>query len=77
MSAENAADATEELPERVVRSRNKRATTLHRLDEDAEEPLPACPEGDRDGCDWTDVPSAAYRTYEPCRNPECFGGDWR
>lgn len=62
-----------------VRNRSQYADTLHRLDPDADEPRPACPEADyRPDAEFTDVPLAAYRPhYKLCGNPECFGGDWR
>lgn len=72
------AESGESMPERAVRNPSIRSRSLHRLDEDADEPVPACPEGEyRDDVGWLDVPSAAYPTYEPCRNPECFGREWR
>jgi len=65
------------LPETAVRNSSQFAASLHRIDPDADDPRPACPEGDRPGADFTEVPVTAYRTYDLCRNPECFGGDWR
>jgi hypothetical protein len=67
------------LPERVVRNRSTYATQLHRLDPEAEDPRPACPESDyRTEAEWSEVPRAAYEShYDLCGNPECFGGDWR
>lgn len=65
--------------DRAVRNRSYRAYTLHRQDPDAEEPLPACPEGDyRPDAEFTEVRIAVYRShYDLCQNPECFGRDWR
>jgi len=52
-------------------------STLHRPDEDADEPRPACPEAEiRDDDDFTEVDAAAYPTYDRCQNPECFGEAW-
>jgi hypothetical protein len=65
------------LPETAVRNRSQYAETLHRLDPDADGPKPACPEADRPGADFSPVELAAYRTYDLCQNPECFGGGWR
>ncbi|KOX93405.1 hypothetical protein [Haloarcula rubripromontorii] len=73
------ASAPATLPEKGVRNRSQYADTLHRLDPDADEPQPACPEAEyRSDAEFTDVPIAAYRPhYKLCGNPECFGGDWR
>ncbi|EMA10926.1 hypothetical protein SAMN05443574_102139 [Haloarcula vallismortis] len=73
------ASAPATLPEKGVRNRSQYADTLHRLDQDADEPQPACPEAEyRSDAEFTDVPIAAYRPhYKLCGNPECFGGDWR
>jgi len=67
------------LPEQVVRNRSRFATQLHRQDPDVDEHMPACPEADyREDAEWAEVPAAAYEShYDPCRNPECFGRDWR
>jgi hypothetical protein len=61
-----------------VRNRSQYADTLHRQDPDADEPRPACPEGEyRTDAEFTDVPLAAYPTDNLCDNPECFGREWR
>ena len=65
------------LPDTAVRNCSQFAATLHRDDPEADEPRPACPEADRPGADFTEVSVSAYRTYDLCRNPECFGGEWR
>ena len=71
------ASAPTTLPEKGVRNRSQYADTLHRLDPDADELTPACPEADhRSDADSTEVPIAAYRPhYKLCGNPECFRGD--
>ena len=67
-----------DVPETGVRNRSQYADTLHRQDPDADEPRPACPEAEyREDAEFTDVPVAAYPTYDLCGNPECFGGEWR
>ena len=61
-----------------VRNRSQFADTLHRQDLNADEPHPACPETEcREDAEFTDVPVAAYPTYDLCGNPECFGREWR
>ena len=61
-----------------VRNRSQFADTLHRQDPDANEQRPACPEAEyREDAEFTDVPVAAYPTYDLCGNPECFGRGWR
>lgn len=68
----------EEVPEIGVRNRSQYADTLHRMDATADEPRPACPEGEcRPDAEFTDVSLAAYPTYDLCDNPECFGREWR
>jgi len=64
--------------DRVVRNTSQFArSTLHRLDENADEPRPACPEAEiRDGDDFAEVEPGAYPTYDRCQNPECFGEAW-
>jgi hypothetical protein len=67
-----------DVPETGVRNSSQYADTLHRQDPDADEPRPACPEAEyREDAEFTDVPVAAYPTYDLCGNPECFGGEWR
>jgi len=74
-----AAVATEPDVEEVVVSRRQWASTLHRPDADSEAPRPACPQSDADDHDdYREAPLTALRPhYELCRNPECFGGEWR
>ena len=52
--------------ERAVRNTSQFArSTLHRRDEDADEPRPACVESEiRDADDFTEVDPAAYPTYD-------------
>jgi len=69
--------AGDALPETVVRNRGQYADTLHRLDSEADDPRPACPEGTRPGAEFTDVALNCYPTYKLCGNPECFGGERR
>jgi hypothetical protein len=73
------AASVSDLPETVVRNSGQYATTLHRLDDDAERdrPLPACHEANRDAADFIAVKSACYPTYTLCGNRECFGGEQR
>jgi len=65
------------VPETAVRNRSQFAVTLHRPDPAADNPRPACPEGEyRGNADFTDVPVATYPHYKLCENPECFGSEW-
>lgn len=71
------AETEREVPEVVVRNRSRYADTLHRPAPDSAEPRPACPirQSDRE---YTDVSAASYLGhYALCKNPECFGRDWR
>lgn len=63
----------------VVEGRRQWTSTIHRLDPDADDPRPACPQADADDHDdYRQVAFAAVASHrELCGNPECFGGDWR
>jgi len=77
--SQQAAEA-ESRPERVVRNRSQHASSLHRLDPDADEPRPACPESDcRPDAEFTVDEICVYtlEVYSLCDNPECFGRAWR
>ena len=66
-----------ELPDILVRNRSQFADTLHRPDPESDELEPACPMQDLTK-KWTEVPAEAYvGHYKLCRNPECFGREWR
>lgn len=62
----------------AVRSRSQYAQTLHRPDPDADEERPACSQAIARDVEYTRVSIATHRPiYSLCRNPECFGGEWR
>jgi len=66
-----------EVPETPVLNRSRFAHKLHRPSEDSDEVQPACPMQEL-GMEFTEVPGEAYvGHYALCRNPECFGRDWR
>jgi len=66
-----------EIPEVVVRNRSQFAHKLHRPSDDSNEVEPACPMQEVE-MEFTEVPAEAYvGHYALCRNPECFGRDWR
>lgn len=66
-----------EVPEILVRNRSRFADTLHRQDPETNELQPACPMQGLQK-EWTRVPAEAYvGHYKLCRNPECFGREWR
>ena len=71
------ATAEQEVPETVVRNRSRHSKTLHRPDTESDEPRPACPvrESERE---YTEVQASHYLGhYDLCKNPECFGREWR
>ncbi|MEF8826690.1 MAG: hypothetical protein V5A27_10185 [Halapricum sp.] len=63
----------------VVEYRSRQASVVHRPDPTADEPTPACPEeGAHDDREYREVAYAVVSSHRRlCRNPECFGGDWR
>lgn len=80
--------SSQELPDQVVRNMGQFSGKLHRQDREAEEPIPACPEGpdtphksgvreSEKGPSFRNVKPETHRSYELCLNPECFGEGWR
>ena len=66
-----------EIPEILVRNRSQFADTLHRPDLESDDLQPSCPMQELTK-KWTEVPAEAYvGHYKLCRNPECFGREWR
>jgi hypothetical protein len=67
----------QQVPETLVRNRSQFADRLHRKDGESDEVRPACPMQELPK-EWTDVPAEVYVGHYPlCRNPECFGREWR
>lgn len=68
-------ETADELPETGVRSTSQFSRSIHKQDDDADEPLPACREKHRDTDFETCHPPSmvGFNRWKLCDYPECYG----